>query len=158
MKILHKIDDFLIDRVYQRISDFIWDKTEMSCFKLARISLVISQIAFLTEEIFQENQKLGWIIFGYFLVTISLIGGMITIKQFESLAKDNFANIVRVMPGMIAFRLYFMAFTLLCCFSSFFQWVYPITLASSYYFVACQKRPPAKKKVKIPAMFANVFS
>ena len=139
MEQITKADSFILDKGYQRIADLCWEQWGVSCFILARISLIIDQGLTIPYGGFEPLM----VIFGVLLT----IWVFIMISQYESLAKPKFANQARI--AMLPARL--INWMCLICLGI------PMTIArgkinqleigyifwiSTFYFVSCQTRLP----------------
>jgi len=162
------IDDWLFDKFFQKISDWVEKMFGINCFWLARLFYCLAAIAF-TAGILPSSWKN---IILMILVILGLVGYMIisylTEQIFYDQSVDNQAvsNHQRVSPGYIFLR--FLALVVAILFTSIFLLIFFRSkevnclfgtiifpaITAGFYFQACTPLPPAKSRVR---EFLEVF-
>jgi hypothetical protein len=163
---LHRIDDFLMDKVYQKISNKFQVLTGRTCFSLERYRLTGLAIIYtlLTFTSFGEVKKYtadGFIIF-MVVILISLLLFKIyeshkEEKLFDDITKDTL-NIKRItlfysrVVSLINWSLYLIFPILNIIEREIYDFtislLLPIFWVSSVYFECCTPLPPCKSKAK----------
>ena len=135
---IRKIDSWIIDNIFQRICNKVWNYWPISCFTLSKMTMTLN-----LSLLVMSNPKLSMFLLGFFILCVNLF----FIFSIEKFSKPNFMNI---------FRYRFWILRLVLTFYSIILMVIPpygikIILALFFnictqYFLACQMLPPKRRK------------
>ena len=135
---IRKIDSWIIDNVFQRICNKVWNYWPISCFTLSKMCLTLN-----LSLLVMANPKLSMFLFGFFILCVNLT----IIFNLEKISKPNFMNEFRYQFWIIRI--------VSTCYSIILMAAPPygikIDLALFFnictqYFLACQMLPPKRRK------------
>lgn len=149
---IRAIDDFLIDRVFQRMSDVLarW----VSCYGIAAFLLTGAVLlAFASAAMWQS-----WVGILPGLLGIFFVGRLVQAHQLERAAHSDVMPEVRVKLGL--WRLIYVAICgndliaeifIKLSFPSWSENIGFLLYTLAVYFMACRKLPPKPRRARIPA-------
>ena len=151
---LRRLDDFLIDRVFQKIADAAarW----VSCYGIAAFLLTGAGLM----KVADYSVNRDW--FG--LAFLSLWAPGIAYRAYQLDAKASASVLPPDRVGAMGWRLWSVAtnpLDLLCLLTAQTWWDYPrfgawFLVTPALYFMACRRNPPKEKRAVVPVAVPNV--
>ena len=145
---IQKVDSWIIEKIFQKISDWVWEYVDLNCFDLAKIALLVHCLILVYISEYR----------GASVLMIGLIAAINLpwIFSIESEFNPKFKNPIRISPIYSIIRIMVMinGFVLTLSppwyISNFNYLLYPVMM----FFVSCQKRPPVERRKLV---FADIF-
>lgn len=142
-------DDFVIDKIFQPVINFIWKLTGADGFKISKLVLVIIELYALSVMLSWGNDE-NKIFLGISVIMLCIIS-LGFIKEFDKETKDSHANPARKDRVIILWKILFTVCLIFSVGDMIFNTLYIL-----FVFVVCCERPTGKKfdiKNKIKNLF-----
>jgi hypothetical protein len=143
MKQLRKIDIWILDCIFQKIADWIWQQVSISCFLLARILIIIACFLRMEFRLFDFVMELCFTILFFAM-------SFIAIRMAENRTREKFVNPFRYIMSNV--RIYVTLFSI-ALFLQFELWTFHLLPEIfGFYFASCQRNSRTERRFMLPIL------